>query len=225
MARYLAAWGRADGGGCEGRSERHEGPRRAGGVRVGLAALLVLVAGGCRSSEPVSAPSHAPGAAVAPAPAEPGEAAAVAAAPGAGTVAGAPGESPTGQPGEARPAEVQANEVQPVEGQPSEAPPSDAPPPSDGQPTDTPPSEAQAGDAAAHPTEAVDPDRRLLSAYREIYCHQKLNDQRGVIAVWQQYGYTPETWATEAQAAARRAAADPKGFGAQWARISADPCP
>jgi hypothetical protein len=71
----------------------------------------------------------------------------------------------------------------------------------------------------------VDPERRLLSAYREVYCLQKKNDQRGVIAVWQQYGYEPETWATDVQAAAQRAQQDPKGFGAKWSAIADEPCP
>lgn len=112
----------------------------------------------------------------------------------------------------------------PGQGEPDPAPPAPAQQePAPQQPE--PPVAEQAPPDDAQPVAAVDPERRLLSAYREIYCRQKSNDQRGVIAVWQQYGYDSASWATEAQAAAKRAAEDPKGFGARWAQISAQPCP
>lgn len=113
--------------------------------------------------------------------------------------------------------------------EPAEKAPQGATPAEAEQPTAPAPVAEQesptAPDATAEPVAPVDPERRMLSAYREIYCHQKKNDQRGVIAVWQQYGYDSASWAAEAQAAAKRAAEDPKGFGARWAQISAEPCP
>lgn len=118
-------------------------------------------------------------------------------------------------PEAAPPAPAQAEaapEAPTVEAAPAGAPEEQAAPP-DG------------GAAEQAPAEPVDPDRRLLSAYREIYCLQKKNDQMGVMGVWQRYGYDSAGWAKDVQTAAKRAQEDPKGFGARWTKIAEEPCP